>query len=57
MGVLDAEIRGISEVQRVKNQGGESEGQKIKFLRLDNKDGHTISKFKEYLTSECIEHH
>jgi len=31
-------------------------GQKVKFLRSDNRGEYTSTKFKEYLASEGIEH-
>ena len=58
MGVLlEAEIRGVLEVKRVKKTKVENQkGRKVKFLRPNNGGEYTSSKFKEYLVSEGIEH-
>jgi len=50
--LLETEIRGISEVQEVKNHGRETEREKVKFSRSDNKGEYTSTKFKAYMVDE-----
>ena len=54
--LLEVKIRGISEVQEVKNYGGELEGTEGEVLRSDNGDEYTFAEFKAYLAGEDIKY-
>ena len=54
--LIEAEIENISEIQGVKNYGGDSEGRKEKVLRSDNEGKYTSTEFKAYLTGKGIKH-
>ena len=57
MGILlEAEIKSISEVQRVKNFGGKSVGWKVKVLRFNNGGEYTFKEFKDYLEGKGIKY-
>jgi len=54
--LLEEEIRSISEVQGVKNYGGDSEGVIDKSLESDNGGEYSSIEFKAYFRGKCIEH-
>jgi len=54
--LLEAEIKSISEVQGVKNYGGDQKGRRVKVSRSDNGHEYTSIEFKVYLAGKNIKH-